>query len=140
MKNTPKLSSPSLIVVPQIGSSRLGYISVAEAGSLVPFEIRRVYWTYYTPNDVQRGGHAHRELEQLTFALAGTITFNVINRFGDQQTIVLDKPEVGLYIPPLTWRDIRFSHNAVLLCLASEVYTIDDYIRTIDEFRVLISG
>ncbi|HBB25802.1 MAG TPA: dTDP-6-deoxy-3,4-keto-hexulose isomerase [Bacteroidetes bacterium] len=140
MRNTPKFSTPSLIVVPQIGSSRLGYISVAEAGSQVPFEIRRVYWTYYTPNDVQRGGHAHRELEQLIFAVAGTITFNVIDRFGDQQTIVLDKPEVGLYIPPLTWRDIRFSHNAVLLCLASEVYTVDDYIRTIDEFRVLISG
>ena len=118
-----------------IGNAELGYISVAEEVKNIPFSIKRVYWTYYTPQNVIRGGHAHRELEQLIVSVSGKIVFNVEDIESNKFNFVLDQPNLGLYLPPLTWRDIQFSHNAVLLCLSSDVFTEADYIRTYDEFK-----
>lgn len=127
-------SAHRIIEFPAIGSSSLGYISVAEEQINIPFDIKRVYWTYYTPNEVQRGGHAHKELEQVIFAVSGRIEFNIEDLHGNKNLVVLDRPHMGLYLPRLTWRDIRFSHNAVLLCIASQVYEEQDYIREYSDF------
>lgn len=129
------MNIPHIINFDKIGSSQLGYISIAETEKNVPFDIKRVYWTYYTPQDVVRGGHAHKDLEQVIFAVSGTITFNTEDHSGKKETFVLDHPSKGLYLPKLVWRDIHFTHNAVLLCLASEHYTEDDYFRDFDEFK-----
>ncbi|MBS1571601.1 MAG: FdtA/QdtA family cupin domain-containing protein [Bacteroidetes bacterium] len=128
-------TKPHYIQFSKIGSSELGYISIAEAEQNVPFPIKRVYWTYYTPQDVVRGGHAHKALEQVIFAVSGTITFNTEDKDGNRETFVLDHPSKGLYIPKLIWRDIHFTHSAVLLCLASEHYTEDDYFRDFNDFK-----
>ncbi len=127
--------APHFIYCEKIGTSNLGYISVAEAQQNIPFEIKRAYWTYYTPQDVVRGGHAHKELEQVIFAVSGTITFNTENKDGKKETFVLDHPSKGLYLPKLIWRDIHFTHNAVLLCLASGHYKEADYFRSFQEFK-----
>ena len=75
--------SPEYFDVPSIGESRLGFISIAEHPRSSPFEIKRVYWTYYTPQNVNRGSHAHKKLHQLIFAVAGTITFYTEDREGN---------------------------------------------------------
>lgn len=129
------LECPKLIEFPKIGDPKLGYISIAEHGVNIDFNIKRVYWTYYTPNDVIRGGHAHRELEQLIFALSGNIEFNTEDLYGNKQKFILNRPNLGLYLPKLIWRDIVFSHNAVLLCLASEIYKEEDYFRDYEDFK-----
>lgn len=129
------LDKPQYINLDKIGSSDLGYITISEELKNIPFEIKRVYWTYYTPQDVVRGGHAHKNLEQVIFAVSGTITFNTEDKSGNRETFVLDHPSKGLYLPNLIWRDIHFTHNAVLLCLASEYYTEDDYFRDFEEFK-----
>ncbi len=126
---------PHIIEFSKIGSQDLGYITVAEEQKNVPFEIKRVYWTYYTPQDIIRGGHAHKELQQIIFAVSGTIEFNTLDMEGNNETFILDTPSKGLYIPKLIWRDIKFSHSAVLLCLASELYDEKDYFRDFDEFK-----
>lgn len=131
---------PHMITFDKIGSSALGYISVAEDMKNIPFTIQRVYWTYFTPQDVTRGGHAHLLLEQVIVAVSGTITFLTEDLHGEKTEFVLDNPDKGLYIPNKIWRDIKFSHNAVLLCLASEKYTEDDYIREYDNFLKLKDG
>jgi dTDP-4-dehydrorhamnose 3,5-epimerase-like enzyme len=132
------MSKPNIIKLSKIGSSVLGYITVAEENLNIPFNIKRVYWTYFTPQDVHRGGHAHKELEQLIFAVSGTIEFTTEDIYGNTETFILDSPEKGLYIPSKIWRDIKFSHNAVLLCLASDFYKEQDYIRNYDEFKKLM--
>jgi len=129
------MDSPHIINFSKIGSQDLGYITVAETQKNVPFEIKRVYWTYYTPQDVIRGGHAHKELQQIIFAVSGSIEFNTLDLEGNEETFILDSPAKGLYIPKLIWRDIKFSHSAVLLCLASELYNEKDYFRDFDEFK-----
>lgn len=126
--------NPNIINLKSIGSPDLGYITVAEYQDNIPFEIKRVYWTYYTPNQVTRGHHAHKDLHQCIFAVSGKIEFELINVLGEISHFTLDSPEKGLYIPPMHWRTINFSHSAVLLCLASEVYEVDDYIRDFDQF------
>jgi len=128
--------TPRLIDFPTIGSSLLGYISVAEFSKNVPFEIKRVYWTYYTPHDVQRGGHAHKRLEQLVFAVSGIIEFSTEDRMGNSNKFILDQPHIGIYFPALVWRQIKFSHNAVLLCIASSEYEEGDYIRDYNDFLI----
>lgn len=127
--------SPKYFEVSSIGDSRLGFISIAEFPKNIPFEIKRVYWTYYTPQNVMRGSHAHKELEQLVFACSGKIIFYTEDRNGKKEEFVLSEPNVGIYLPPYVWRDIKFSHDAMLLCLASREYEEEDYIRNYDEFK-----
>jgi len=129
------MTGPHIINLNKIGSPELGYITISETQKDVPFDIKRVYWTYYTPQDVSRGGHAHKNLQQLIVAVAGTITFNTEDKDGKKEVFVLDSPNTGLYIPKLVWRDIKFSHSAVLLCLASELYDEDDYFRNYQDFK-----
>ena len=82
-----------------------------------------------------RGGHAHKKLNHVIFAVSGIITFTTEDLQGNKETFVLDTPNKGLFIPEKIWRDIQFSHNAVLLCLASEIYDVEDYIRDYSEFK-----
>jgi hypothetical protein len=126
------MNKPQLIDFHKVGSSSLGFISIAEE---LPFDIKRVYWTYYAPHEVVRGHHAHKELRQVIFAVSGIIKFELENTDGLKFNFVLDSPEVGLYIPKLHWRTMQFSHNAVLLCLASELYSEGDYIREYNSFK-----
>lgn len=123
---------PQLLRFDKTGTSTLGFISVAEK---LPFEIQRVYWTYYGPHDVIRGHHAHKKLKQIIVAVSGVIKFELEDITGEKTRYVLDSPEIGLYIPKMYWRTIQFSHNAVLLCLASEIYNESDYIRDYNYFK-----
>ena len=131
------MDKPHLINFNKIGNPNLGYISVGENHENIPFEIKRVYWTYYTPQDVTRGGHAHYDLEQVIVAVSGIITFTTEDLKGNKEEFILDSPDKGLYIPKLIWRDIKFTHNAVLLCMASEKYITSDYIRDYKTFLEL---
>ena len=115
----------------------MGYISVAEVADNIPFEIKRVYWTYFTPNHVERGNHAHIRLHQVILSVAGIINFELENTKGERFEFVLDEPNKGLLVPPGYWRCMRFSHSAVLLCMASELYDETDYIRDYETFKQL---
>ncbi|MBS1759479.1 MAG: FdtA/QdtA family cupin domain-containing protein [Bacteroidetes bacterium] len=128
-----KMNEPYLLEFSKIGTSNLGYISVAEKQNL-PFEVKRIYWTYYTPEDVQRGGHAHFELEQILVAVAGKIIIKAEMPGGNKQEFILEKPNIGLYIPKMCWREMQYTHNAVQMCIASMEYTESDYIREYQEY------
>ncbi|GAB2775901.1 dTDP-4-dehydrorhamnose 3,5-epimerase-like enzyme [Hymenobacter luteus] len=119
---------PRLIEFSRLGDTTIGYLTVAQNSGL-PFTVQRVYWTYSVSDEVVRGHHAHKELEQIIFAVSGEIEFTLEDIWGKQTTYYLDKPNVGLYIPRLYWRTIKFSRDAVLLCLASLEYIEEEYIR-----------
>ena len=130
MKNYNK---PFLIEFPKIGDSSLGFISVAEKENL-PFIPRRIYWTYFTPEDVERGGHSHFNLHQILLAVAGRIEITTELLSGEKSSFILEKPNVGLFIPKMCWRTMKYSHNAVQICIASNEYDEKDYIRDYDVF------
>jgi UDP-2-acetamido-3-amino-2,3-dideoxy-glucuronate N-acetyltransferase len=55
-----------------------------------------------------------------------------------RQEFVLDRPDVGLHIPPLVWAtQYAYSRDAALLVLASKPYDPGDYIREYEEFLAL---
>lgn len=126
-------AEPYLIQFNSIGKSDIGYISIAEKETL-PFVPHRIYWTYFTPEDVKRGYHSHYDLEQILVAVAGRIVISTEMNNGLKREFVLDSPKVGLYIPKMCWRVMQYSHNAVQMCIASEEYDEKDYIRDYDEF------
>lgn len=129
-------SEPHIIQFPKIGNPSLGYISLAENDQL-PFEVKRVYWTYFTPEDVERGGHSHIDLQQILVAVAGQITIKTEMPGGLTNVFILDSPDKGLYIPKLCWREMKYTHNAVQMCIASIVYDEADYIRDYEDFKSL---
>lgn len=117
-----------------IGDEEVGYISVAQSNSHVPFAIKRVYWVYDTPEHIERGNHAHKVCKQVLVALSGTIEIELENSQGLKEVFRLDKPSIGLFVPVLHWRKINLAKDAVLLCLASEEFNEADYIRNHDVF------
>jgi WxcM-like, C-terminal len=101
----------------------------------VPFDISRVYYLYDVPAGARRGGHAHRRLEQVLFAVAGS--FDVLLDDGRRvRATRLDRAHSGVYITTGIWRELRnFSSGAICLALASAPYDEADYVREYDEFR-----
>lgn len=111
-----------------------GNLTVAEQHKNVPFDIKRVYWTYDVPGGESRGGHAHKALYQLVVATSGSFTVTLDDGH-EQATILLNHPWQGLLIKPGTWRTLNdFSSGAVCMVLASELYDPKDYIEEYDEF------
>ena len=111
-----------------------GNISVVENGIDIPFDVCRSYYLYDIPGGESRGGHAHRELQQLIIAVSGSFTVT-LDDGKLKRTFVLNRPYQGLYVKPGIWRTLDdFSSGSVCLVLASAVYSTDDYIRDYDEF------
>ncbi len=111
-----------------------GNLTVIEENLDIPFEIKRVYYLYDVPGGESRGAHAHKELYQLLVAANGS--FSVTLDDGNDKIIYnLKRPYYGLLIVPGIWRDLDdFSSGSICLCLASEHYEADDYIREYQEF------
>ena len=107
----------------------------ADSNGHVPFRIRRVYYVHGVPAGATRGGHAHRELQQVIVAVAGS--FELILHDGSKRTTFgLDRPDVGIYIPKGIWRELAgFSPGAVCLVLASLPFREDDYVWDFACFR-----
>lgn len=122
------------IELPQIHDLR-GDLTFVEGGNHIPFQIARVYYLYNVPVDAERGGHAHRELEQIIFALSGSFRITVDDGTTRAEHWLRD-PRKGLYISRLVWREMdSFCQGAVCMVLASEPYDEGDYFRDYGQFR-----
>lgn len=111
-----------------------GSLSVGEFGRDIPFEVKRYFLVYDVPSVEIRGEHAHRSCRQFLIAVKGSVHV-VADDGSNREQFVLDKPGLGLYLPPMTWGiQYRYSPDAVLLVLASHHYDSADYVRDYDEF------
>lgn len=131
------MNTPYIIEFPKLGAPEIGYISVAENNVNVPFDIKRVFWSYHTPDNVVRGRHAHHQTEMILIATLGRIIVNTEMPNGDLNVFSLESPNQGLYLPKYCWHTMQYSHIAVQLVLASELYNEADYIRSYDDFLKL---
>lgn len=115
-----------------------GNLTFVEGGNHIPFRIERTYFLYDVPGGSVRGSHAHRALEQLIVAVAGSFDV-VVNDGRDVTTFSLNRAFVGLYLPPMHWRTLEnFASGSVCLVLASQPYDEADYIRSLSEFHSVL--
>jgi dTDP-4-dehydrorhamnose 3,5-epimerase-like enzyme len=124
-----------IIDIPKITDPR-GNLAVIE-GNTIPFTVKRVYYLFDVPSDSHRGGHAHKNCQSLLIALSGSFTVKLYDG-KEHQEILLNKPDKGLLIPTMLWRELEdFSSGAVCLSIASDEFNEEDYIRELSDFELL---
>lgn len=132
-------ASPTLVAgvtlhrLPLIEDLR-GFLSFGEVTRQVPFEIKRYFLVFQVTSEKIRGEHAHRKLHQFLICVHGRCHI-VADDGNNREEFMLDSPSVGIHLPPMVWSaQYRYSRDAVLLALVSDVYEPDDYIRDYSEF------
>lgn len=118
----------------QKGDER-GQLVVIEGLEDVPFEIKRIFYIYGSDKDVVRGKHANRKSQFVLINLAGFCKVKILDGLGNEAVFVLNRPHTGIFLPEMIWKEMYdFSENSVLLCLSSEHYDAQDYVRDYEEF------
>ena len=114
-----------------------GTLSFGEVSRHIPFEIRRYFLVFDVSSEQVRGEHAHRTFHQFLICVHGRCCVVADDGLHSQE-FVLDSPNIGLYIPPMTWAvQYKYSRDGVLLAFASDLYDPSDYIRDYAEFLAL---
>lgn len=122
------INNCTMVYLPKITDPR-GNLTFVEGRAHIPFDIQRVYYLYDVPGGAERGGHAHKGLQQLVIAMSGS--FDVVLDDGrEKKRYHLNRSYKGLYVCPMIWRELdNFSSGSVCMVLASNRYDEDDYYR-----------
>jgi hypothetical protein len=132
------LFQPSIIDFPKLVDPR-GNLTFLQNNDQIPFEIKRVFWTYDVPAGETRGGHAYKTQHELIVALSGSFDVVVTKSDGQVEKFHLNRSYFGLYLPPNTWRHMEnFSTNSFALHLSDLNYNAKDYIRNQNQLNKTI--
>jgi UDP-2-acetamido-3-amino-2,3-dideoxy-glucuronate N-acetyltransferase len=136
----PDMPSGSRILHVRRGQDIRGQLAALEFGPDLPFTPVRMFAVFGVPSTRVRGEHAHRECHQALVCLGGSVSL-VIDDGSAIEEVVLDRPDIGIYIPPKVWAtQYAFTDDAVLVVLASHSYDPDDYVRDYSEYRRLVAN
>ncbi len=128
-----RVKAARLIRLPLIEDLR-GKLSFGEIEQHLPFSPKRYFMVFDVPSQEVRGEHAHKTLHEFLVCVKGSVSV-ALDDGQSRDEIKLDSPNLGLHIPPMAWRvHYKYSSDAILLVLASDVYRADDYIRDYEEF------
>ncbi|MDD2272283.1 MAG: WxcM-like domain-containing protein [Desulfuromonadaceae bacterium] len=117
-----------------------GSLSFAEYGQYLPFIPKRYFLVYDVQSREVRGEHAHKDLHQFLVCVKGSCSV-MVDDGHCREEYDLNSPGAALHIPPMVWGvQYKYSPDAVLMVLASDVYNADDYIRDYDEFISLVAA
>ena len=132
--NREKLFSLQEIIDPR------GSLTVCDLVGGLPFSAKRFFLVHGVPGNESRGQHAHKSCHQFLLCLSGSVTAMVDDGL-KREFIRLDRPGLGLYMPPMTWgTQSNFTQGATLLVIASDLYDPEDYIRNYQDFLKAKSG
>lgn len=121
-------------------SSQKGILSTIDSKNNLPFEIRRIFFVYNIPINTERGNHAHKKLKQFIWVLNGLLEISTVSNDMKKSKFRLEKSNIGLYIPELTWSSqITKSDNCIYCVAASDYYDESEYIRDFKDFILNIN-
>lgn len=130
---------PIIIDLPKIQDPR-GNLTFLQYPNQIPFLIQRTFWTYDVPAGEIRGGHAYHKQEEVIIALSGSFDVVITNPDGSIEKFSLNRSYYGLYLPAKTWRHIEnFSTNSLALHVSSKLFSLEDYIRDFEDFKILLN-
>ena len=133
------MSGVQMLEFSQKGDER-GHLVIVEGMKDIPFDIKRIFYIYGSDSKVIRGQHANRKSEFVLINVAGTSKVRVKDGKGNEAVFALNRPHTGIYLPKMVWKEMYdFSEDSVLLCLASENYDAEEYIRDYKEFQKMIN-
>ncbi len=136
---TTQVAGVSLYRMPRVVDMR-GSLTVGEFDRSIPFAVKRYFMVFDVPSMETRGEHAHRVCHQFLICVRGSCAV-VADDGTNRQEFLLDRPDVGVYLPPMVWGiQYKYSADAVLLVYASHYYDSADYIRNYTEFRQLVGA
>lgn len=125
--------------MPRVADIR-GSLTVGEFERSIPFAAKRYFMVFDVPSVETRGEHAHRDCHQFLICVRGSCAV-VADDGTNRQEFLLDRPDVGVHLPPMVWGiQYKYSADAVLLIFTSRYYDNSDYIRDYSEFRQLVGA
>jgi dTDP-4-dehydrorhamnose 3,5-epimerase-like enzyme len=131
------MDEPRIIDLPKILDPR-GNLTFLQHPEQLPFEMKRVFWTFDVPGGEVRGGHAYKTQDEVLVALSGSFDVVITDVNGDLKKYSLNRSYKGLYIPAKNWRHIEnFSTNAISLHLSSSEYEASDYEYDFEDYKIL---
>jgi len=122
----------------KIFNDRRGSLAPIEFSSL-PFVPKRIFYVYDVPLHMERGGHAHKQTEQVLICLKGEISATLKYWSFSENKICETKLNLKegqrVHVGRVVWDSQRFmSPDAVLLVLCNTEFDESDYIRDWEEF------
>ncbi len=106
----------------------------------LPFDIRRVFFITHQDKNQSRANHANRKLQEGLICLTGSCRVSLDDGM-DTETIILHDKTQCLLVESMHWIKLdHFSHDCVLLVLASEYYDDGDHIHDYAVFKKEISA
>jgi dTDP-4-dehydrorhamnose 3,5-epimerase-like enzyme len=128
------LKNCKIIEFNPLGNEDIGYLVALEENKNIPFQVKRVYYTFKVPKETKRGFHAHKELQQVLVCLNGSLKAKCFDG-KTEETYTLDSASKGIYLGPMLWHEMYgYSSDTVVMVLASDYYEEADYIRDYKEF------
>jgi len=106
-------------------TDKRGNLTVIE--KVMPFDIKRIFYIYGV-DESKRGGHRHHKTVQAAICIQGSCSIFSDNG-KDSAEYKLDRPDKCLILEPADWHTMyNFSSDAILMVLASEYFSEEDYI------------
>ncbi len=118
-----------------VKTNKSGSLVPLESLKNIPFDIKRVFYIYGVDPEKKRGQHTQKTLKEVVVCLRGKCKIRLEDATGEK-TFELDRPDTGLYIGPMVWREMSdFSSDCILLAVADQLYDEKDYVRDYQEYR-----
>ena len=125
-----------ILNLPKITDDR-GNLTFLQNNGIIPFDIKRVFWTYNVPGGEIRGGHAYKNQKEIIIALSGSLDVIITQNDGNTIKYCLNRSYYGLYLPPNTWRHLEnFSTNALSFHITNCEFDANDYIRDFEKIKL----
>ena len=125
------LDQAKLISLPSVVDSR-GVLTAIEGTKDIPFEIKRVFYVHHIEHD--RGGHAHRDTDQIVIAISGSFAVELFDG-KEYKHFDMNDPTKGLYIPRMIFITMyNFTSQSVCLVMANCFYDMSRSFRSKEDY------